>query len=413
MYTIVTAYGVRHDQGARWSNLTLADTPVYEIFTLYRKVYLTLSTIYLEDPVYVDMDDMRVDHSAFTGTLQELLDSLGNNAPPTVESVPVYDPKFATYTDAFRAGYKIELMSNTGSFTSNTTADTKVRVRIDRPIPTTDMGQFQKSCLVSINGFYHMTDTDGKYTYVIDAGKSLQKSRQNQVGILSFANIGDIELVPITDEMIYSQGEGSFLSERAYVNLNKNVEGKTVLLVLGGYLNFQSAGSFFQTGDSTFCIDFNRIPTLSRFYESSPYINYDELGLTSTSANKTQIDLAQFFSDEVLIKYLKMPQSFFVIVDTPSLFTNRIHLRHSNLPGMFTAYKDPKYPLIVGHGRTAEYWKTFEDQQWSVTVYDSILHRRVFDYLDKKTTPTVSDSRTPEKTYFNSRGYLLEIGKDH
>jgi hypothetical protein len=79
---------------------------------------------------------------------------------------------------------------------------------------------------------------------------------------------------------------------------------------------------------------------------------------------------------------------------------------------MFTAYKDPVYPLFVGNGRIAEYWKTKEDNHWSVTVQDSYLKNRVFSSVKIDTLNNVADAVVTSNQYSNSRGFLLEIGRD-
>jgi hypothetical protein len=272
------------------------------------------------------------------------------------------------YADAFAVGYKAELVTATGSLTA-ATREQLTMLRLSRANPErTNMRTFYKNCLVSINGFYHITDTDGNYAYVLDAGKSSVKSRQNQVGILNFMDIGELEIIPITEDMIFNQGDGSTLQQRAYVKLPNqySTEGKVPILVMGGYLNFVG-NSFWQSGDNTFSLDFHAMRLLSRFYESLPYIDFDYLGLSGTTHNIDQVSLQQFFSDEVLTKYMTSTQSFVVLVNTSQLFTNKIRLRGAKLPGMFVSESTPRYPLIMGYGRVGEYWKTYEDQQWWTT----------------------------------------------
>lgn len=413
MYILESAYGISREPGSRWNILNITNTSVYELFHNYRKIYLTISAVSLVDPIYVDMDSLRVAYSAYTGTVQDLLDTLGNNTLPTTGSIPVTNPKFVKYLDAFRAGYTPTLVPEVGSPTSNATIGQKTKLRLNRDIPETDMRSVYESCLVTINGLLHMTDTDGDYLYVYGAGKSSLKCRQNQVGLISFADIGKIELVPITADMLYKQDTNSTFKDRVYINHGKDLTNKTAMLVVGGYLNFQNPTNFFAVSDSAFGVDLVGMNILARYFESLPYLDYSELGIIGTLNNLDQLDLVQFYSDAVLTKLLTMSQSFIIIVDTPEIFVNKVYLRASKLPGMFTAFKEPKYPLVVGYGRMPEYWKTHEDGQWAVNVQDSAMTHYVFADLDLSTTSSVTNQRVPNEAYFNSRGYLLEIGKDH
>ena len=109
-YTLTSAYGVLLSQSGSWSTLSLASTPVNVIFQTYRKVYLTISIPSSTTPLYVDMDSLRNTYSAYSDTLQNLLTSFGSNSLVTISSIPTPNTKTVIYQDAFRAGYKVELL---------------------------------------------------------------------------------------------------------------------------------------------------------------------------------------------------------------------------------------------------------------------------------------------------------------
>jgi hypothetical protein len=106
-----------------------------------------------------------------------------------------------------------------------------------------------------------------------------------------------------------------------------------------------------------------------------------------------------------------MSQSFLVIVDKEYLLTKKVAIKHSNMPGMFTAYQDPTYPLFVGHGKLAEYWKTYEgeSQRWSVTVADSYYQNFIISQQNTNNLNLVNNNQVPERSFYNSRGLMLEI----
>jgi len=412
MYVLISALGVSKAQGSRWGSLNIGEVLVSQLFANYRKVYATLSNIYLDEPISIDLESLRNDHSFFVGTFNQLLTSLGTTTLTQTTIPPVLNPKYAIYSDAFRAGYKVEPVNVLTSHTANLPPSDKTSLRIIRTDPVTDMELFFKHCLVTVNGFFHQTDFDGEFAYAIDANNSKLKSHQNQIGFLSFLNIGQIESVPITEQMIYKQADESTLSKRTYIKLNKDITNKTVLLVLGGYLLFPDNKSIIQSGEDVFSIDIGKMPFVERYFEGAKYLNYDRLGLPVSDNNIEATNLNDLMSDEVLTKYFTMPQSFFVIVDTPALFTNKVPIKSTGLPGMFIGYKEPIYPLIVSNGRVAEYWKEHEDGQWAVNVYDSYLHNKVLSTIPVAKLTTFSDADVPERTIRNSSGYLLEIGKE-
>lgn len=412
MYVYEKSLVISKNLGSKWEDVNLSEIKLIDIFSVYRKIYITLSSVYLENPITVDLDTIRVEYVNSQMTINEFLIHIGNRTLIATSVVPNLETNYAIFSDAFRAGYKVELQNIYNANSANLPLSEKTSLRLSRPNPDTDMQVLYDHCMVSINGYFHMTDCDGDYAYVLDASESMFKSRQNQIGILSFFNIGKIEQVPITIDMISKQSNTVGMKNKTFVKLNKDITNKTVMLVLGGYLLFIDNKSFFQINDDTFAINFGEMPLLERYFESQPYLNLKHLGLPQSTDNMSLVNVEEFYSDVVLTKYLTLKQSFFVVIDSPSIFTNKIYLRPSNLPGMFTAYKEPKYPFFVNNGRIAEYWKTFEDGHWTVNVQDSYLKNSVFSSKPDSELVNVSDSNIPLRTYYNSRGFLLEIGSD-
>ena len=413
MYVYEKSLVINKNLGSKWENIDISNFRLIDIFSIYRKAYITLSNYYLEQPIVVDLDTIRAENVNSVLTLNEFFIHIGNRTLISSSVNPNIKTNYAVFSDAFRAGYKIEPQNIYTASDANLPLADKTSLRLSRPNPETDMKVFADHCMVSINGYFHKTDTDNKYAYVLDATESLFKSKQNQIGVLSFLNIGKIEQIPITANMISKQSNTVGMKNKTFIKLNKDITNKTVMLVLGGYLLFIDNKSFFQINDDTFAINFGEMPLLERYFESQPYLNLKHLGLPQSTDNMSLVNVEEFYSDVVLTKYLTLSQSFFVVIDSPSIFTNKIYLRPSNLPGMFTAYKEPKYPFFVNNGRIAEYWKTFEDGHWTVNVQDSYLKNSVFSSKPESELVNVSDSNVPLKPYYNSRGFLLEIGSDN
>lgn len=397
MYTVDAAYGVAKLHGSRWTDLDLDLIPVVEIFSTYRKVYLTLSAPFLPDPVYFDLDFFRIKYANFEGTLAEMFDDNGSDSIQTIESIPDADPKYAMFSDAFRASYKADIVAGND-------------LRLTRL--NTNMEDVYKYCLFTVNGLFHMTDTDFNYVYVLKGGESSKKSRQNQLGIISFRDISEVKSIPITDAMLFKQHDTSTFSDRVYIKIPQPMQGKTPILMLGGYMVRPDKETFFPVGNDTYCVNVGRLPILQRYYESVNFIDYSSLGLDHSSTNGSQVDLEQFYSDACIQKYFTLSQSFIVVVDKENLFFNESYIDGSRLPNRFISYTKPTYPLFAATGKVCEYWVTKEDGQYSVVVGDSFLQNKVFASVVKDEPASVSSSNVPSSTHFNSRAYLLEIGCD-
>jgi hypothetical protein len=409
MYAYVKAVCLSRSIGSQWQELDVSNYLVYDIFNKFTKVYLELSNIVLTQNVYVDLDILKAEYSSYNDTLNDLLIELDDRTLQTVTQLPSTVVKYAKYSDIFRSEYKAKITEAGIVHPDNYPESELHDIELTRPKYGTDMSLIHSHCLVSVNGYVHMTDTDGSKAYVYHAANTMRKSRLNHMGILSFLDIGELTKVSLNKNNIVGQSDTSPLRERIYFHIDENIDNKAVILVLGGYLVFPSEGVFWQSGNRTFALDLNQLQYIERIYESDMYIDLSQLALTTDAINEDMINVDELWSDRVIKEYMTLSQSFLVIVDTQQLTTNKIYLRHSSMPGMFTAYRDPVYPMVANYGKIVEYWKTYEDGHWAVNVQDSFLRNYIFTTQRKQQLANVTNNMISSKPFWHSRGYLLEI----
>jgi hypothetical protein len=411
MYTLIKAIGVRIGVNQRWENIGLTDHRIVDIFHLFRKCYLTLTYGTTPVTVYLDMDNMRVGYGTYTGSLADMLVINGNTTLPTVNSLPDLNVRSAKFRDAYVAGYKTKSVHPL--YGENSAPDTRSAVLLTRNNPTVDYTDFHNHCLVSVNGFYHMIDTNGTDGILVkDAMKSLRVSNQNQMGILSFKKIGSIKYIPITEDMISKHTLTEPYRSSMYLTIDEDLTNKSALLVIGGYLHVNDNLTYTQVGVSEFKIDFSNYPILDRFYESSNYLDMSSLPLSTTPRNKSQIDINELTGDACMKAFMTLSQSFFVIVDAPELVTNKQYIKRSNLFGMYTSYITPTCPLVTGLGRHPEYIARIEDGQYSITVQDNTVQNRIYNTALPNNLPSVANNNLPSIPQSASTAYFLEILRD-
>jgi hypothetical protein len=305
--------------------------------------------------------------------------------------------------DAFKAGYTITPVSNSNDSTAPDIF--KHNIRLTRS--NVSYSTLHRNCLVSVNGFYHITDTDNiNGVMVFDAMKSLKHSKQNQIGITSFKDIAEISLHPFKREMLTLNNDGT-----VRVNLPFDTTNKTVMFSIAGYLNYQNDLNFFMVGDNLFKLDFNNMSLLDRYFECKKYIDLSSLPLEFSPNNQNQISLEQLLSDENLIALMLLSQSFIVVLDTPSIVVNKQYVKKTGLPGMYIYYKEPIYPLVVGYGRHAEYWSFIEDGHYAVNVLDNVVENRIYTTTLINDLTSADNSRRPDSPDQYSDAYFIEIKK--
>lgn len=407
-YTYVKARALPKRYAAQWVDVDLSEQIVSKIFSDYTEITLVLK---LEDhEVYVDFNQLRAEYASYDNRLRILLISLGNRTLETLTMIPGGKIDYVKYTDAFRVGYQVKLAKRGVVLPEGYPREDMDDLSLSRPKYPTDLGMIHTYCLVSVNGYFHQTDTNGEEAFVVDGGKSVRYKNLGHVGLTSFADIGRLTKRTIDPATILTTDPTLTLKDTLGFQIPDSVDGKSFFLVLGGYLVFPKEGVFWQTGDHSYRLNLKRIPYLERILESRNFIDLSPLGLTKSELNEEMVNIEEVWSDAVIRKYFTLSQSFFVIVDRDKLFTNSVMLRQMLIPGTFTAYQEPTYPLIAGHGRTVEYWKVKEGDHWAVTAMDTWYRNYIFNRQQQSTLKNVTGQLAMDRPFFYSQGLLLEIG---
>lgn len=410
MYTLVSAIGEPLGGDSRWREVSIGSIPMNELYSTYTNVFAVLTNSFVTGQLSLDLSLIRAAHGTKTLTFNELLASLGSAALPTSTTIPSLNTRFARYADAHQAGYKIQPIHPSWAPDAQVPPSERSWLHITRP--RTDFGLFHRSCMVSINGLWHWIDGDGQGIYVKDGDISRQLSGQNNVGIYSFRELGELTYLPITPEMVYKQKPEQKLRHRAYLDIGQDITNKTVLLVLGGYLHVMDAAAFSRTGKQTLAVHLENLPLFERYHESMGLIDWSGIPLERTERNAWQIGVDNFLSDEALRAYLTMAQSFVVLLDNPSVFVSRLPIHTTRMPGMFTSFIRPDYPMIAGYGLSPNYWHTYEDTQYSLTCVGGVRDEYLHQTVDARNQHGLSDARNPMRRRRLSAAHFLQIGRD-
>lgn len=409
MYILKTALTLPLRFNARWVEEDLGQAIVSTLFKEYREIVLLLEIDSEEH--WLSLESLRKDYSHYPNTLTVLLATLDQNDVPLtfLAGRPDAEVHFVHYENATRVHYK-QTLARRGHHVPCGFPEAELDdVEITRPDYPTQMELLHTHCLVSLNGYFHMTDTDGVRAYLVDGGKSARARNMNNIGISSFLHIGKLTKLPITDAMIRKMPNQS-LKEIITLDLDRDLVDQSFFLVLGGYLLFPQEDVFWQSGERQYKLDLKRLPYIERLLESQANIDLSSLELSTSPTNPSMINLEEAWSDETVIAYLKLSQSYFVVVDTPNLFTNRVGLRTFNTPGEFTTREEPKELVQLAYGRTGEYWKKPQHHHWLVRVQDAFYRKYHFRDQSLTTLENVSDQLDSQRPFFVNQAYLLEIG---
>lgn len=408
-YMYIEAHVLPNTLAPQWRIENIKESRLLDVFSRNREIVIKLE--HNGEEIYVDFNQFRAEFATYQNTLATFLLSLEGKTVEKVQEPDFNRIDYIRYEDAYRVGYATKLTKIGVHFPNEYPKSELSDVELFRPGKVAGAEKLHSQCLLSVNGYYHATDSDGTRSYIVDAGKTAEKSKVCLVGITSFQKLGSLSKYKINDADLSREKADRPLKERVFLKLPGELEKKSFFLVLGGYLVFPKDGVLWQVNDDTAAIDLTRLPYIERLLESSQSLDLSSLGLTESELNPENINLEEAWSDAVIRKYFQLSQSFIVVVDREGLFWAKKVIRQILAPGMFTSWQEPTYPLIVGHGRLAEYWKTMEGGYWSVNVLDNWYRNYLFSrHQQQKTVKNVTGMLSFDRPFEYSQGLLLEIG---
>ena len=410
MYNLESAYGIARAQGAVWQDQDVGALTGVQLFSLFRRLYLTLTSEFLTVPVSIDIADYQAVLAYDERTVTQIFTSWTDNTPLVHKDVPAYTTKRAIFTDVMRAGYTVQRSLPGAHYTSS--QDDKLKTEMQLTRAGTDMRLIERYCLVSANGYFYRTETTRDICYVPQAGKTLLKTRFNHVGLLSFEKIGQITTHPVNTDSAIPHTMGSTLYDGANVALPVvDLAGKTLLLVVAGHLHFMSDGVFSVVGENRAVIRPGVVPLIDRYRESHDKIDWSTI--VGPDAVDNYVDAAALKSDDSIEALLAHPQTFWVVVDTINLVKARLPIRALPLPGQFICATEPKELLVAGTGYILEYWKVYQAGEWAVNCSGVRPGRAVSGTIGREGwLANTTMTNVPFVVYSNIQAHLLDIVAD-
>lgn len=409
MYDVIEAIGTRRGLNKRWELIDLNSFTVAQLFTTFRRTQLKLIVSGVQGTFYyLDLATLASRYQMFTGSVQDMLIDNGNTTLEVTNTGWKLENKTAEFSDAYRAGYKAEPVTSYNVLVEPAKARTVSNLRLTNEVKDVDYNLFYKACLVTVCGYIHRIDTDGiNGVMVVDAMRTCLHSGENQIGLLSFADVCELKQVPLTAGMIDTSVSG-----RATVTFAEDTSNYTVALVLAGYLVQVDDAALSQVSGFSYTIDFTRLNIVDKYHEADAYLDLTNLDLGAAAANPDQISVEDLTSPETIAKWLTLSQSFFVFFKHSDIYFERKAVRQTGLPSRYIAYAEPFSLLQLDTGRMPSYWKKADDIRWAINIYDSTVSNRAYDNAQGTEWQTSAGNEHAGYPGKISGAGLLEIGRD-
>lgn len=358
MYTLVRARYRLDRRDGRWTEADLANEKIGSLAANYGDIYLYVQYPGTAEPTVKALRWSNVINLVSTSnpnlTVQQWLTAQGNKTLPFDKTLPNEKIRLVKYAQAWHVGYKVQSKGRNGGIDRDTSQYYKEDLIITHPnfSPQT----IRDNTLITVNGYFHLTDWTNQGVRVVDGNTTVRRTNDNQIGVYSFEKIGKVTYVPITLDMIKPMDADTPLWNATYLKLPSNIDttNKTVLLVTGGYLNVLS-DVYTRVNEKVWRLSFGRMMFLNRYIQSAKDLDLSSLGLTVDESDPTLFDVQELKHDSVIKAYLTLSQSFFVIVDSPSMFQSFEPVQYLNEPGRFIGSVDEQLPLTGAYGKMLDY----------------------------------------------------------
>lgn len=408
MYNYIRALGRRYGQNERWKSVDMNTLPLTTVFQEYKEVWVWVGHNLIPHEQAFDLTTLRQELHHENQPFPQWLTTIGNRALPVTDTPPTFETRTVSYADLWAAGYKVTPVTTSGRLGSDNPRGEEKDLIITRP--DTDYDLFIDHCLVSINGLIHRLDYDPDGVRVVGGGEANLISNRNHIAAMSFLGVGKVSTITVTPDMITRSESTQPLSTVATIDTGVDLSGKTVGMVIGGYLHLLD-NCCSVTGDTSISVQLQNLPLLQRWYSSKLLINVDSVPLTQSVGNKDQIAVSELLGDDFVKGYLTLSQSFVVIIDGNDLYVERTPLQYTGLPGRYIAREDLKYPLIGPLGNLLSYTQREQGGQYVIAVQDALTTYYQFEQTHWLKNHSVDNSRITYWMKDYSQCLFWEIGK--
>ena len=282
-------------------------------------------------------------------------------------------------------------------------------IEITRPNTFTDLDILHNKCLMSVNGYVYPTEYIEGRLFIPNATKSMLKSKSNHIGILSFNKLdNNITKLPIDISMVTPESPFT-LYEKVIITFNQPIEKP--ILVICGYMIFESPEFFYRVSDRSFALRLDRLNYIEKLYELNRCRDiFGELNIPTSVNNPSLIDAGVARSDAAIIAFLTSFNSFLVNLPINNLELKKIYLEHSNVPGNFRTEIEPTMPILVGYGKIGEYFKKKNnDTKWTVYLDDAYYNQHLISNSSFTDIKLYNDHRVVGSTYRLTQAYFLDM----
>lgn len=360
MYRLLSAKASDKLSLGDWVDLDAGNQPLFSLFLRYNNVLLEISNDSSLEQGWASINDFPI--SIRTSGVK-LNDYLSQAADRTIK---LYSETPLKANDSGKPNYVRSLFANDYGFTQklinrnmHPDSDLAPDQQIDLMLKHSEIEDYESivdNALFTVNGLVHRAEAIEEGIMVYEGGRSIVKVNDNRVGILDFKALGGITTYPFKDEYLIVHPDKD-VSKTAYFDFPFSLEGKSVLLSMGGFLYFIDPVVDY-VGGSKIKVNFRFIDLISQYFANVDKVfRPDDFPLTKSLMVEDRVEISEFYTEAYIRATMHLSQSFFIVVNTPRMTVARTRLDKCFDAGNYrTVGKNyPDLPVRIGHGFLPEF----------------------------------------------------------
>lgn len=362
MYTYKRAVGVSRVNPKGEELLDISGLQTNTLFTQYSRLTIVVTDRLINKDVAIDLVNYLVDLGAFSGTIQQWLDSKATTPLKTSNTLPGDRYRYVTVHDIQYEGFSLKPGdADRGDDRQDilTTADAK-DIRVVKTDNTdVDFEALCERALWGINGHLLRAVSGNRCLYLLNSGKHFNVDDNIHVTCFNFNTVSKLKTHPIRagDLRFEDHETHRFLHYKSPVTL----KGKTVWMVIGGRLYMEDVIQV--RGDNSVAIRTDKVDWFSRIFDSKQLID-----LSAVIPKERMVVGKDFFqTEEFFLNLLTDRSSFLVVLDNPHLYSYTVPLVNYLYPFTYHTEETRDIPLLTGGGLLPKYFKR------------KIINRRLLD----------------------------------
>lgn len=413
MYQLVSTFLKDNRNSSHYQNIDIRKMKVGEVLDKFIDGYIELSSNFLSRNIYTDINELRRSQVNINTsmTFEQWLGFIEHNTLPGSPVKPKYQISTVYARDAILAGFKVSMIEpnklpNEGGAVSN---KTNLYIHGSNDVSNESLVGYT---LVSVNGMLHPCNGMEDGLQVIGGGKTWLHAKKNNVSLINFKNIGKVRQIPLTEDNIKHYTSSTPYATCFMISLGENITGKSIILSLGGYMFVNpSFATVVAPEKGLIKVNLSAVDVPFKVLHSYQLIDLSSLGVVSYGEDdgdfgKLRVD--QVKEDVVVKKWLTLPQSFVVVVDTITLTMEKIPLQQTGIYGAFEYHENPYLPLQDHYGRLQDYWVKHQNQAWIVQI-DSPVYKPLLATTVNSNQVSFITKATQLHGVYKDPPYLLKI----